>query len=33
MGKNKKSTVMLEDYVYGKENVEVDSNEEYYVYH
>lgn len=33
MGKNKKSTVTLEDYVYGKENVEVDSNEEYYVYH
>ena len=33
MGKNKKSTVTLKDYIYGKESVEVDSNEEYYVYH
>ena len=33
MGKNKKSTVTVDDYVYGKDSVEVDSNEEYYVYH
>lgn len=33
MGKNKKSTVTINDCVYGKENVELDSNEEYYVYH
>lgn len=32
MGKNRRSTVVVDDYVYGKEKVEVDSAEEYYVY-
>ena len=32
MGKNRRSTITLEDYVYGKESVEVDSAEEWYFY-
>lgn len=31
--KNKKSTVVVNDYVHNMANVEVDSSEEYYVYH
>lgn len=32
MGKNKKSTVTIDDYIYRKNGIEIDSNEEYYVY-